>query len=193
MLPSSLRIIDLWYDQNRRTVSDFFGIFHSQYVLMQYSAKYPLAMVDCLLMTYRSDIGAAYDIGCALQPTLMNSSLGPCVRDLNLHLMVGSFHGHAHNQWCQLTWHPLHISGMGHSEGEGCEHIFSSLKNQAHQTRYAMWFHWCQALEEHFDFWNQDKYVALGKLQEFNQISAYPCWGHFCIIITRKRSPPFKR
>jgi len=59
MLPSSLRIIDLWYDQNRRMVSDFFGIFHSQYVLMQYSAKYPLVMVDHLFTTYGSDIGAA--------------------------------------------------------------------------------------------------------------------------------------
>ena len=64
---------------------------------MQYGAKYPLVMVDRLLTTYGSDIGAPYDVGCALQPTLMNSSLGPHVRDLNLRLMVGSFHGHAHN------------------------------------------------------------------------------------------------
>jgi len=174
-------------------VSDFSGVLHSQYVLMQYSAKYPLAMVDRLLMTYGSDIEAAYNVGCALQPTLMNSLLGPRARDLNLRLMVGSFHGHAHNRRCQLTWHPLHISGMGHSEGEGCEHIFSSSNDQARQTRYATQFHRHQALEEHFDFWDQDKYVALGKLQEFNQISAYPCQGHFCIIITGKRSPPFKR
>ena len=135
---------------------------------MQYSAKYPLAIVDRLLTLYGPDIGLAYDVGCAFETTLMNSSLAPRARDLNLRLMVGSFHGHAHNRRCQLTWHPLHISGTGHSEGEGCEHIFSSSNNQARQTRYATRFHRHQALEEHFDFWDQDKYAALGKLKAFN-------------------------
>ena len=135
---------------------------------MQYSAKYPLAIVDRLLTLYGPDIGLAYDVGCVFETMLMNSLLGPRTRDLNLCLMVGSFHGHAHNWRCQLTWHPLHISGTGHSEGEGCEHIFSSSNDQAHQTCYAMQFHWHQVLEEHFGFWDQDKYATLGKLKQIN-------------------------
>ena len=64
---------------------------------MQYSAKYPLAIMDRLLTLYGPDIGLAYNIGCAFETMLMNSSLAPHTRDLNFRLMVGSFHGHAHN------------------------------------------------------------------------------------------------
>ncbi|KAG9313581.1 hypothetical protein JVU11DRAFT_5911 [Chiua virens] len=60
-------------------------------------AKYPLAVVDCLLTVYGSDGGLAYDIGCAFATTLTNSVLGPHAHALNLTLMVGTFHGHAHN------------------------------------------------------------------------------------------------
>lgn len=112
---------------------------------------------------YGSNIGVAYDIGCAFDTTLRASSLGPRARELNLRFMVGSFHGHAHNRLCQLAWHPLYIPGTGHSEGEGCEHIFSSSNDQARTTRHATRFHRHQSLEEHFDFWDQDKYAALGK------------------------------
>ncbi|KAG6370043.1 hypothetical protein JVT61DRAFT_12564 [Boletus reticuloceps] len=70
-------------------------------------AKYPLAIIDRLLTVYGPDGGLAYDIGCAFATTLANSVLGPRARALNLHLMVGAFHGHAHNRQCQLKWHPI--------------------------------------------------------------------------------------
>ncbi|EGO00597.1 hypothetical protein SERLA73DRAFT_23851, partial [Serpula lacrymans var. lacrymans S7.3] len=75
--------------------------------------------------------------------------------------MVGAFHGHAHNRKCQLDWHPLYIEGTGHSEGEGCEHIFSSFNNLARGTRHASTFHRHQAIEQYFTFWDADKYAAL--------------------------------
>ncbi|KIJ57433.1 hypothetical protein HYDPIDRAFT_178172 [Hydnomerulius pinastri MD-312] len=75
--------------------------------------------------------------------------------------MVGSFHGHAHNRRCQLDWHPMYITGAGRTEGEGCEHVFSSSNELARTTRHATRFHRHQAIEEHFKFWNMDKYAAL--------------------------------
>ncbi|KAG2065845.1 hypothetical protein BDR04DRAFT_1031786 [Suillus decipiens] len=75
--------------------------------------------------------------------------------------MVGAFHGHAHNQRCQLDWHPMYIEGTGHTEGEGCEHIFSSSNELAQSTRHANPFHRHQSIEQHFKFWDDDKYVAL--------------------------------
>jgi Kyakuja-Dileera-Zisupton transposase len=78
--------------------------------------------------------------------------------------MVGAFHGHAHNQKCQLDWHPVYITGTGHSEGEGCEHIFSASNALARGTRHASTFHRHQTIEQHFTFWNDDKYAALSKL-----------------------------
>jgi Kyakuja-Dileera-Zisupton transposase len=130
---------------------------------MSFRAKYGLAMVNRLLQVYGSKIGAAYDIGCAFETTVQNSSLGERARQLGFRLMVGAFHGHAHNRGCQVRWHPLYIKGTGHFEGEGCEHVFSSSNDQARTTRHASWFHRLQAILEHFDFWDEDKYAALGK------------------------------
>ncbi|KAG1719913.1 hypothetical protein EDB19DRAFT_1898598 [Suillus lakei] len=92
------------------------------------------------------------------------SSLGPCAQSLALRMMVGAFHGHAHNRKCQLNWHPMFITGTGHTEGEGCEHIFSSSNELAWSTRHASAFHQHQSIEEHFTFWDADKYAALAEL-----------------------------
>ncbi|KAF8120559.1 hypothetical protein EV363DRAFT_1189218 [Boletus edulis] len=75
--------------------------------------------------------------------------------------MVGAFHGHAHNRQCQLKWHPMYIPGTGHTEGEGCEHVFSASNALARGTRHASSFHRHQAIEQHFAFWDMDKYAAL--------------------------------
>jgi hypothetical protein len=120
-------------------------------------------MVNRLLDVYGADIGCAYDIGCAFNMTLRNSCLGPHAQQLHFRLMVGAFHGHAHSRDCQVQWHPLHIDGTGHFEGEGCEHVFSLSNEEARHTRHATQFHRHQSLSEHFDHWDEDKYAALGK------------------------------
>ncbi len=76
-------------------------------------------------------------------------------------MMVGAFHGHSHNRACQLSWHPLYIKGTGQTEGEGCEHIFASSNDIARNTRHGSRFHRQQAIEEHFQFWDEDKYALL--------------------------------
>ncbi|KAG2140768.1 hypothetical protein BD769DRAFT_1626225 [Suillus cothurnatus] len=83
--------------------------------------------------------------------------------------MVGAFHGHAHNRMCQLDWHPMYITGTGHSEGEGCEHVFSASNALACGTRHASKFHRHQMIEQHFAFWNDDKYANLSNF----------LWNHY--------------
>jgi hypothetical protein len=131
------------------------------YAKLNLSAKYPLALMNRLLSVYGANSGCAYDIGCAFRKTLANSSVGPLAKNLNLRMMVGAFHGHAHNRRCQLDWHPMYIEGTGLTEGEGCEHIFSSSNDLARSTRHVSLFHRQQTIEEHFVFWDQDKYAAL--------------------------------
>jgi hypothetical protein len=75
--------------------------------------------------------------------------------------MVGAFHGHAHNRACQLEWHLLYMEGTGHADGEGCEQVFSSSNDLTRGTRHMTRFHRHQAIEEHFNFWDQDKYTNL--------------------------------
>ena len=59
--------------------------------------KYVLVIVDCMIDIIGSGIGCAYNIGCAFVTTLENSSLSEKVKDAIFHMMVGAFHGHAHN------------------------------------------------------------------------------------------------
>jgi hypothetical protein len=118
-------------------------------------------IVNQLLSAYGSNSDCAYDIGCAFAKTTENSVLGSSIQHLNLRFMVGSFHGHAHNQLCQLQWHPMYIEGVGNTEGEGCKHVFSASNELAQSTRHATRFHRHQAIEQHFTFWNADKYEAL--------------------------------
>jgi hypothetical protein len=115
------------------------------------------------MAVYGSGVGCAYDIGCAFETTLHNSSIGPLAKQLDFKLMVGAFHGHGHHRWCQLNYHQTYIEGTGHTEGEGCEHVFSSSNDVARGTRYASRFHRQQAIEDHFFFWDEDKYAALSK------------------------------
>jgi len=55
----------------------------------------------------------------------------------------------------------MYIKGTGNTEGEGCEHVFSASNKLARSTRHATRFHQHQVIEEHFAFWNEDKYEAL--------------------------------
>ncbi|KAG2335913.1 hypothetical protein BDR05DRAFT_978878 [Suillus weaverae] len=84
--------------------------------------------------------------------------------------MVGMFHGHTHNCKCQLDWHPMYIPGTRHTEGEGCEHVFSSSNKLACSTRHTSPFHQHQTIKEHFSFWDTGKYATLSNF----------VWNHYC-------------
>ena len=111
------------------------------------SAKYPLVILSKLLSVYGKNGGCAYDIGCVFSTTLRNSSLGSQADNLKLCMMVGTFHRHAHNRMCQLDWHLQYIQGTGHTEGEGCEHVFAASNELARSTQHATSFHCHQAIE----------------------------------------------
>jgi hypothetical protein len=91
----------------------------------------------------------------------MQSSLRKKALDAQFRMVVGSFHGHAHNRGCQVNWHPLYVKGSGRADYEGCERIFQASNNVAPTTRHASKFHRSQAIEEHFQFWDEDKYASL--------------------------------
>ncbi|KIK35337.1 hypothetical protein CY34DRAFT_26631 [Suillus luteus UH-Slu-Lm8-n1] len=116
-------------------------------------AKYPLAIINKLLTVYGKTGACTYDIGCAFMKTLGNN--------LGFRLMVGAFHGHAHNRMCQRDWHPI--------EGEGREHVFSAPNALARVTRHTSTFHRHQTIEQHFAFWNDDKYANLSNF----------LWNHY--------------
>ncbi|TFK59396.1 hypothetical protein BDN72DRAFT_780810, partial [Pluteus cervinus] len=112
-------------------------------------SKYPLAVVSKLLEVFGADLGSGYDIGCGFETTLLNSALGELATKLNYHSLVGSFHGHAHNRICQLTYLATYIRGLGIEDLEGCERFFSKSNALASSTRYASRFHRSQKITQY--------------------------------------------
>ncbi|EPT04892.1 hypothetical protein FOMPIDRAFT_1045565 [Fomitopsis schrenkii] len=76
--------------------------------------------------------------------------------------MVPAFHGHGHNCGCQMHWHPMYMEGVSKEDFEGCEQCFSNTNGLASGTRLATPFHWCQVIEEHFKFLDEQKHSELG-------------------------------
>jgi hypothetical protein len=127
-----------------------------------FSAKYPLAVVEVLLEAFGANIGGGYDIGCKFKMTLSHSELGPLAKALDYRALVGSFHGHAHNRLCQLSFLATYVKGMGLEDLEGCERFFSKSNALASSLRYASVFHRQQKMVEfmkHMD--NMETYQNL--------------------------------
>lgn len=104
--------------------------------------------MEALLEAFGMRTGGGYDIGCKFRTTLDLSELGPLARQLDYKLLVGSFHGHAHNRLCQLTHLATYVKGMGLEDLEGCERFFSKSNALASSLRYASVFHRQQKIVE---------------------------------------------
>ncbi|KAJ7795433.1 hypothetical protein B0H14DRAFT_3093581 [Mycena olivaceomarginata] len=104
-------------------------------------SKYPLAVVEVLLDTFGLKLGGGYDIGCHFESTLKNSELGDKARTNRFKSLVGSFHGHAHNRLCQLSFLATYVEGLGLEDLEGCERYFSRSNALAKSVHYASKFH----------------------------------------------------
>ena len=127
-------------------------------------AKYALAITNELIDTFGPKIMFGYDIGCGFSAMAYNSLLvGLKLSESGGRYCMGSFHGHAHNWWCQLDWHPLYIPGCGLEDFETCERVFSHSNGLAACTRHASPFHRRQLISRWFDCWNQDKYAECSK------------------------------
>lgn len=130
--------------------------------LTRHRAKYPLAMVEALLNAFGNRIGGGYDIGCKFRKTLARSPLGSHAHELQYTSLVGSFHGHAHNRLCQLSFLAKYVVGLGLEDLEGCERFFSKSNALASSTRHASIFHRKQKIYQfakHMD--NTDTYQNL--------------------------------
>lgn len=113
------------------------------------------------------DQGLGHDIGCTSHKTVASSSIGTKAQEHNLIIAVNAFHGYAHNRCCRLAHHPLYLEGFGIEDLETCERIFSSSNSACGLIRHALYFHWVQYLDLHFDQWDKDKYLELSKCFRF--------------------------
>ncbi|KAI0640945.1 hypothetical protein C8Q79DRAFT_1014781 [Trametes meyenii] len=127
-------------------------------------AKYPLALLDHILDVLGDNTALGYDIGCTFKETVARSSLvGPKAAQRQVVFAVCAFHGYAHNRQCQLANHPLYLVGFGLEDLEGLERVFSGSNAVARLIRYASRYHWTQALDLHFQHWDDEKYCELSR------------------------------
>jgi hypothetical protein len=113
----------------------------SSFLSLVFRAKYPLAVVALLLEHLGKDLGVGYDVGCHFGATIKNSDLGPLADQLCMRCLVGAFHGHAHNRFCQLSFLATYVKGLGLEDLEGCERFFSRSNALAKSCRNASRFH----------------------------------------------------
>ncbi|KAJ7885489.1 hypothetical protein B0H14DRAFT_3082271 [Mycena olivaceomarginata] len=128
-------------------------------------AKYLLAIVDALLDAFGPNIGGGYDIGCSFGKTINKSPLGKKAQTNSFRCLVGSFHGHAHNRLCQLSFLATYVPGMGLEDLEGCERFFSKSNALARSTRYASIFHRRQTITTYLA--HTDVYDTYANLSTF--------------------------
>lgn len=111
-------------------------------------------MVNELLDAYGKKFGLGYDIGCHFQETIKKRNLSEKAKENMLKMLVGAFHGHAHNRLCQLKFLATYIHGLGLEDLEGCERFFSKSNEMAKVVRYSSRFHRQQEITgfiKHFD------------------------------------------
>jgi len=136
------------------------------------SAKYGLAVLALLLAAFGLRLGVGYDIGCKFGTTVNNSTLGELARELGYKSLVGSFHGHAHNRLCQLSFLANYVKGMGLEDLEGCERFFSKSNALAPSTRYTSIFHRQQKIVEFMK--HMDSFETYHNLSEFSLVPFTP-------------------
>lgn len=117
---------------------------------MLYRSQYALATVNTLFDAFGSNLGGGYDVGCRFKTTIANSELGPQAQRLNYASLVGAFHSHAHNRLCQLSHLTTYVEGLGLSDLEGCERLFSKSNELATSIHHVSIFHHRQKILHYF-------------------------------------------
>ncbi|KAJ6447724.1 hypothetical protein C8R45DRAFT_948397 [Mycena sanguinolenta] len=148
-------------------------------------SKYPLAIVNELLNAFGLKIGGGYGIGCHFKTTLGNSNLGDKAHANHFQSLVGSFHGHAHNRLCQLSFLATYVEGLGLEDLEGCERYFSRSNGLAKSVRYASKFHRRQDITT---FMKQ-----IDNLETYANLSKFLCNNYRQALKILKTEPELKQ
>ncbi|EJU00934.1 hypothetical protein DACRYDRAFT_39356, partial [Dacryopinax primogenitus] len=91
--------------------------------------KYPVACLAKLMEVYGEGLAIGYNISCKHLKML-------CV-----HYLIEAFHGYAHNQHCQLGFHPWFLGTAGLEDFKTNECLFSRQNLTAHLFPYASAYH----------------------------------------------------
>ncbi|KAG2744422.1 hypothetical protein P692DRAFT_201808444 [Suillus brevipes Sb2] len=91
--------------------------------------KYAVALIDHLftLLPPRATVVALYDVGCVLSRSLDQYDILPSAITKRLRFATTAMHAYGHEWACQLEYNPRMSHGLGLSDGEGTERLWSRL------------------------------------------------------------------
>ncbi|ORY93787.1 hypothetical protein BCR43DRAFT_346228 [Syncephalastrum racemosum] len=87
--------------------------------------KYPLAILNVLTEQYGNNIGVMYDIACRFKSKMHREF--PALQESQGTVAIGVFHAYAHSVECQVEYNPRYLHGLGLTDGEGMERLWSYL------------------------------------------------------------------
>ncbi|KAI5998306.1 hypothetical protein EDD15DRAFT_2386945 [Pisolithus albus] len=89
--------------------------------------KYGVALIDHLLslLPPQANIVVLYDVGCVLSRSLSRFDILDQAVMSRLRFATTAMHAYGHEWACQLVYNPRLISGLGLSDGEGTERLWS--------------------------------------------------------------------
>ncbi|KAJ7890953.1 hypothetical protein B0H14DRAFT_3081615 [Mycena olivaceomarginata] len=126
-----------WKNMINDVTSKMWGIFDETGIFLAL-CRHGFALVVADMV--RSGELSKYPLA-VVESTLKNSELGDKARTNRFKSLVRSFHGHAHNRLCQLSFLATYVEGLGLEDLKGCERYFSRSNALAKSVRYASKFH----------------------------------------------------
>ncbi|KAI8142642.1 hypothetical protein BJV82DRAFT_516081, partial [Fennellomyces sp. T-0311] len=136
--------------------------------------KYPLAVLDVILQKYGSNVNIMYDIACRFESSfkVSESWLKYIINNLeSVKMAVTVFHAYAHSMSCQVKYHPWYIEGMGLTDGEGLERLWSYLGGFVAITRQMSAKRRLSTLINGLTYYKHDRIYGLRKYNISNKIS----------------------
>ncbi|KAJ7578925.1 hypothetical protein C8J56DRAFT_797027 [Mycena floridula] len=92
--------------------------------------KYSLALVEYLfnMLPRTATVVVCYDIACVLDRSTCKYALLPDWICERLQLVTSALHAYAHQWSCQLVYNPRMHEGLGFTDGEGVERLWSCIR-----------------------------------------------------------------
>ncbi|KAI0259639.1 hypothetical protein BC834DRAFT_833182, partial [Gloeopeniophorella convolvens] len=99
--------------------------------------KYALALIEHLfnLLPQKATVTVLYDIGCVVDRSVNNYDIFPESVTSRLAFATSAMHAYGHQWSCQLAYNPRFRCGMGLTDGEGVERLWSKLRKLIPLTR----------------------------------------------------------
>ncbi|RDB29776.1 hypothetical protein Hypma_013855 [Hypsizygus marmoreus] len=99
--------------------------------------KYAVALISRLFALLPPDatVAALYDVGCVLDRSLQTYDFLPIDYTSRLQIATAAMHAYGHDWACQLVYNPRLRPGLGLSDGEGVERLWSRFRKLIGITR----------------------------------------------------------